>query len=79
MAQIQGALFDQINDAPRCAHNNLGSTLERTNLRSIGGTAVDRDDINIAASRSKVRNCLCGLHRQLTRGSKNECLHMAFI
>ena len=79
MAQIQGTLFDQINDTPRCSYNNLGSALERANLRSVCGTTVDRDNIDIATMRSKIRNCLCGLHSQLTRGGKNKCLHMAFI
>ena len=47
-AQVQGALVDEVDDAPGGTHDHLGARLQGADLRAVGGATVDGDDVEPA-------------------------------
>ena len=77
--QIEGALLDEVDDAPRGADDDLSAALERTDLRAVGRSAVHGDNVETGGTRREILDGLGALHREFARGRQNECLDVALV
>lgn len=74
MREVQATLLQMVDHAPpRRADDDLRTALEPGQLRTIGGTAVDRQHIDAGQVRAIASESLRHLQRKLTRRRQHQC------
>ena len=74
VVQDQGALVDEVDDAPGRADDDLGAVAQRPDLRAVGGAAVDGDDVQAARAVGHVGDGVGALEGQLAGGRQDQGL-----
>ena len=74
VVQDQGALVDEVDNAPGRADDDLGAVAQRPDLRAVGGAAVDGDDVQAARAVGHVGDGVGALEGQLAGGRQDQGL-----
>ena len=72
--QAQGTLVNEVDNAAGGAHHHLGPVAQRTDLRAVGGAAVDGDDLQAAGAVGHVGNGVGALEGELAGGGQDQGL-----
>ena len=74
IGQIQGALFEMVDDTTRGTDDDVCAAAQARQLDSVALATVDRQHVESGDVRGVLAECLGNLKRQLTRGSKHQRL-----
>ena len=77
VVELEGALVNEVDDASGGADDDLGAALERADLGTVGGTAVDGHHVQPAGAGGHVGDGLGALEGELAGGGQNEGLDHA--